>query len=219
MSTSSAFTPLDIVGDVPRARQPFHWRLLQLLSAYLPLLLMLLLALGTWWLANNSLPGSDDAPAAPPRHEPDYEMRQFAVQRFAPGGELHAQIEGQALRHYPDTDTVEIDHVRLRAIDPQGRATLATAGQALADGAGTEVRLLGQADVLREGRANEEPVHFRSEFLHLLLESERVLTDKPVTVERGGTVIHAESMEYSHADQVVRFAGRTRATIRPKVRP
>ena len=62
--------------------------------------------------------------AAPLRHEPDYTMRDFSVQRFSADGPLRAQIEGDALRHYPDTDTLEIDNARLRAVGPDGRVTL-----------------------------------------------------------------------------------------------
>ena len=55
----------------------------ELLGTYLPLVLMLLLALGTWWLARNT-PGADEpAPAAAPRAEPDYTMQHFVVGRVA----------------------------------------------------------------------------------------------------------------------------------------
>ncbi len=219
MNTPSPFTPLAISGDTPRTRQPLHWRLLRHASTYLPLLLMLALALGTWWLAKNSLPPSDDTPVAAPRHEPDYEMQQFAVQRFAADGKLRAQIEGRELRHYPDTDTVEIDDVRVRAIDAEGLATVATAHRAEADGAGTEVKLLGQADVLSQAEGDKAPIHFRSEFLHAFLDTRRVFTDKPVTVVRGATEVRADGMEYTHHDEVVRFSGRARASFDPKARP
>ena len=53
--------------------------------------------------------------AAPPRHEPDYVMTGFVVQRFAADGTLRTQIEGDTLRHYPDDDTLEIDVARIRA--------------------------------------------------------------------------------------------------------
>ena len=38
----------------PRAPTPWHLRLRDALSSYLPLLLMTLLALATWWLVQNS---------------------------------------------------------------------------------------------------------------------------------------------------------------------
>jgi lipopolysaccharide export system protein LptC len=38
----------------PRRAMPWHLRLREALSSYLPLLLMALLALATWWLVKNS---------------------------------------------------------------------------------------------------------------------------------------------------------------------
>jgi lipopolysaccharide export system protein LptC len=201
------------------AVQPLRWRLLEMVSSYLPLLLMATLALGTWWLVKNTPLAGETRASAPLRHEPDYEMRKFAVQRFAPQGPLRAQIEGDVLRHYPDTDTVEIDNVRVRAVGPDGRVTLATARRAIANGAATEVQLLGGAEVVREARDGEEAINFRGEFLHAFLDTERVRSHLPVTVTRGGTEVRADGMDYSHLDRLIQFSGRTRAVFQPKARP
>jgi len=198
------------------ARQPWHWQLLQLASTYLPVMLMALLAVGTWWLVKNTAPVVDERPVAAPRHEPDYRMHNFSVQRYTPAGTLEAQIEGSELRHYPDDDTVEVDQVRLRAIDEEGRASVATARQALTNGGATEVQLLGQAELVREADAKEAAIHFRSEYLHAFLDTERVFTNKPVTVTQGGTELRADGMEYTHQDGVIRFSGRTRAVFEPR---
>ncbi len=57
-------------------------------STYLPVLLMALLALGTYLLARNTPVFGPAAPQQPPRHEPDYFMRQFSVKSFDPAGRL-----------------------------------------------------------------------------------------------------------------------------------
>jgi lipopolysaccharide export system protein LptC len=48
-------------------------------------------------------------------------MTHFMVRRFAPDGTMRAQIEGDTMRHYPDTDTLEIDNVRCAPSRPTGR--------------------------------------------------------------------------------------------------
>jgi lipopolysaccharide export system protein LptC len=200
------------------ATQPLHWRMLAFLSTYLPLVLVALLALGSWWLVQNAaVPGGDDA-AAPLRHEPDYQMRTFSVQRFARDGALRAQIEGEELRHYPDTDTVEIDNVRMRSVGIDGRITLASAKRAIANGAGTEVQLLGNAEVVSEAVGDQEPITFRSDFLHAFLDTERVRTHLPVTVVKGAMRVSADGMDYSNLERVVNFRGRTRAVFPPTAR-
>ena len=200
------------------ARQPWHWQVLQFASTYLPVMLMAVLAVGTWWLVKNTVQPVDERPPAPPRHEPDYVMNGFSVQRYTAAGTLEAQLEGKVLRHYPDTDTIEIDNIRLRTIEEDGRASVATALHGLSDAAGTDVQLMGQADIQREGVGAEPPIHFRSDYLHAFIEQKRVSSDKPVVVTQGGTVLRADGMDYTHSDGVVRLQGRTRAVIEPRER-
>ena len=188
-------------------------RLLEQASSYLPLLLMALLALGTWWLVSNTPVAEPERALAPPRHEPDYTMSQFLVQRFAPDGELRAQIEGETMRHYPDTDTLEIDNVRVRAVAPDGRVTTAHARMAHANGDGSELQLRGGARVVREGAPGEAPMVFRGEFIHAFLDTERLRSHLPVTMTQGGTELHAQALEYDHGDRVVQLKGRVTATF------
>ena len=123
------------------------------------------------------------------------------------------------LRHYPDTDTVEIDNARLRAVGADGRITRATARRAIANGAATEVQLLGGAEIVREAMAGEQAINFRSEFLHAFLDTERVRSHLPVTVTQGATELRAEGMEYSHLDRLIQFSGRMRASFPPRATP
>ncbi len=123
--------------------------------------------------------------AAPPRHEADYVMTRFVVQRFGSDGALRTQIEGERLRHFPDDDTLEIDDARIRAIGSDGVVTLANARKALANGDGSEVQLLGDAHVVRPAHGKEEPIEFRGEFLHAFRNVERLRSHLPVVVTPG----------------------------------
>ena len=207
--------PAAAARAAPGPRPPWTARLLEQLSAYLPLLVMALLALGSWWLVKNTPTPETEPQAAPLRHEPDYVMTNFMVRRFAPDGTMRAQIEGDTMRHYPDTDTLEIDNVRLRSIAPDGRVTRAEARMALANADGSEVQLRGGAHVVRESLNGDEPIEFRGEFLHAFLNTERLRSHLPVTVTRGGAEVHAESMDYDHLDRVVQMKGRVTAQFPP----
>ncbi|MBX3604579.1 MAG: LPS export ABC transporter periplasmic protein LptC [Piscinibacter sp.] len=198
---------------------PWHLRLLEAATAYLPVLLMALLALGTWWLVKSTPLPEAERPAAPPRHEPDYTMQQFMVQHFAPDGRLRVQVEGDELRHYPDTDTLEIANPRIRALAPDGAVTLASAQRALSNGDGSELQLFGSAQVVREASAGREAIEFRSEFLHAFLNTERVRSHLPVVVRRGASELRAVGMEYDNLARVIELKGRVRATFAARARP
>ena len=192
---------------------PWLRRLVDGALAYLPMLVMAVLALGSWWLVKQSPVDEGPGAAVAPRSDPDYTMRTFVVQRFSRDGALRTQIEGDVATHYPDTDILEIEHPRIRSIAANGRVTIASAERALANGDGSEVQLLRAAHVVREAVPGEEAIDFRSEFLHVFLNVERVRTHLPVRVTQGATAVDAGGMEYDHLARVIDLKGRMRGTF------
>ena len=205
-------------GAAVRAAVPLGLRLRDALSTYLPLLLMALLASGTWWLVKNT--PLFEGPAAPRavRSEPDYTMRGFTLTRFAPDGQFAVRVEGDVLRHYPDTDRLEIDGVRIHALSPDGRSTRANARRALANGDVSEVQLLGAAQVKSEIGAGDL-LEIDGEFLHALVRFERLRSHLPVVVKRGAGVTRAAGLDYDHLAQLLRLDGPVHATLPPSPRP
>jgi len=206
--------PAPTPNPAAAARVPWGWRLRELVMGYLPLLLMLALALTTWWLVKNTPQPEEPRAATAPRHEPDYTMQHFAVQRFAADGRLRVRIEGEQLRHYPDTDTVEIDGVQIHALGIDGRSTQASARRALANGDASEVQLLGGAQVTSQGPSGA-PIEFRGEFLHAFLNTEQLRSHLPVQVRQGSSELHAEGMEYDNLSRIVQLKGHVRASFAP----
>jgi lipopolysaccharide export system protein LptC len=196
-------------------------RLWDRMAMYMPLLLMLALALGTYWLVRNT-PG----PAAPPaagevRHEVDYFMKNFTLKSFDDAGKLKSQIDGSQARHFPDTDILEIDQVRIRSIDPKNLVVTATAARGYANGDGSEVQLTGHAQVLRQASLNpggkENPsLEFRGEFLHVFLNEERLQSHLPVVLIRGADQFTGNNFSYNNLDQVVVLTGRVRGVLMPQ---
>jgi lipopolysaccharide export system protein LptC len=199
-----------------RPRLPWHLRLRDTLSAYLPLLLMALLALASWWLVKNSPRPVQPAEPRALSHEPDYTMAGFALERFDADGRLKLRIEGAQLRHIPATDRIEIDGVQIRATAPDGRVTLARAQRAIGNGDGSEVQLLGGAEVTSVD-AGGVPLLMRGEFLHAFFVTERVQSHLPVLVRQGGTELRAAAMAYDHVARRLDLKGPVRAEVAPRV--
>ncbi|MBL8327170.1 MAG: LPS export ABC transporter periplasmic protein LptC [Rubrivivax sp.] len=202
-------------GADRRARLPWHLRLREALSAYLPLLLMLLIALATWWLVKHTPVPQPPAPPREARTEPDYTMSGFALERFDATGRLKLRVEGGQLRHYPDTGRVEIDDARIRAFAADGRETVATARRALGNADGSELQLLGGAQVTSRDAAGA-PMVIRGEFLHAFLVTERVRSHQPVSVSYGATELSAGGIEYDNAIRKLDFKGPVRAVLAPR---
>lgn len=198
----------------PRARG-LRVRARELLGTYLPLLLMALLALGTWWLVKHTprpVAGGDSAPL---RHDPDYEMHDFAITRFATDGRAKVRIEGARLRHFPDTDRIEIESARLQAHAPDGRVTRAHAARALANGDGSEWQLSGGARVVAQA-PNGPPLQVDSEFLHVFVTTERIRSHLPVVVRQGSDEIRAGGIDADNLAQQLQLAPPVRAILAPR---
>ena len=190
-------------------------------SLYLPVVLMGLLALGTWWLVRNAPMPLLPAIERQQGNQPDYFMKSFSVKSFDASGRLQSEVQGEEARHYPDSDTLEIDKARMRSVTPQGRLTVATADRALTNADGSEVQLFGNAIVTREplpakpGALAQPRMEFRGEFLHAFTNTERVRSDQPVTLTRGNDRFTADGMDYDNLDQVLQLRGRVRGMILP----
>ncbi len=197
-----------------RWREGLATRLRSLLSAYLPLLLMSALALATWWLARHSPRPPEERGARAVRHDPDYTAERAMLQRFNAEGRLVAQVEGEQVRHYPDTDEIEVDTVRLSTTGPDGRRTQATARQAVAAGDNSRYSLQGGARVVSTG-ADGHTIEIEGEHLLVLAKERRVRADKPVTVRQGGSALVADAMEFDENTQQVTLHGRVRAELLP----
>ena len=204
------------VRAAPRLAMPWHLRLRDALSSYLPLLLMTLLALATWWLVKNSPQPLAAVDASPVSSEPDYTMTQFALERFDAQGRLKVRIEGERLRHFPATDRIEIDDAHIRAFAPDGRVTLATARRALGNGDGSEVQLLGGAEVTAVD-ASGAPLLMRGEFLHVFLLTEQVKSHLPVFVQQTGAELRANGLDYDNATRRLELKGPLRVVLTPRV--
>lgn len=196
-------------------------RLWDRLAMYLPLVLMGALALGTYWLVRNTPIFSTPEVAAEATHELDYFMRRFTVKNFDDAGRLKSEIAGTEARHYPDTDTLEIDQARIRSISAQGKLTTSTANRALSNADGSEVQLMGNAVVVREASRDasgkETPrLEFRGEFLHAFLEEERVQSHKPVLLIRGSDQFTGDNFAYDNLERVADLKGRVKGYLVPR---
>ena len=190
------------------------------LSLYLPIALMALVALGTYWLVESTPASRTPTAESAARHEPDYFMKNFSVRTFVEAGRIKSEVFGAAARHYPDTDTLEIDTVRIRAFDERGRLTTATANRALTNRDGSEVQLFGRALIVREAQVGANGlttprIEFKGEFLHAYLKSDRVISNRPVEIRRGKDLFLADTMDYDNERRTMVMQGRVKGTLVP----
>jgi lipopolysaccharide export system protein LptC len=194
------------------------------LALYLPVLLMGLLAGGTYWLMRSTPIFGVAAATKAAQHQPDYFMRNFSVKTFDIQGQLKSEVKGAEARHYPDTDTIEIDKVIIRSFDQEGHLTTSTARTALSNGDGSEVTLMGDAKVLRAATVSatgqEQPtMTFAGEYLHVFVNTEQAHSNQPVVLTRGRDQFTADNMDYDNRERVMQLEGRVKGVLFPAPKP
>jgi lipopolysaccharide export system protein LptC len=202
-----------------------HWlaAAVDAVSIYLPVVLMGVLAGLTYWLVRSTPPLEPAGPKPAARQTPDYIVYDFALRAFAPDGALQRVITGSEARHFPARAQFEVDEVRLVALSPERRVTVASARTALSNNDGTEVQLMGDAVVRRpagQGEAKDSPlIEYRGEFLHVFTDTEQVKSHLPVTLRRDNDIFTGNEMTYDNLKRVGELSGQVRAVIQPRSAP
>ena len=205
--------------DDQQRRSRLHWTvgLRESAMGYLPLLLMVMLALGTWLIAKNT--AGLLAPSTPGavKHEADYTLDHFTLQRFGVDGALKVEIQGDHMQHFPDDDIMEVEKIRVVSTGPDGRKMTATAQHGRARGDSSEVWLDGQAQVVSES-VDAVPVQMNGEHLHALPKLRRVDSSYMVIVRQGDSEFNADGLDYDDPTQLLTLHGNVHALMQPALR-
>lgn len=193
-------------------------RALDRLTLYLPLLVMVVLAMGSWWLVR-SMPDLWSSPAVTPvRKDPDYHLENFSTQVFNAQGRRTSQVSGEKARHYPDTDELHIDMVRFVAVSDDGTEVQATAQRGIATGDGERVTLMGNVHVVREARGASPRLELRGEKVVALQSQEKLLSDVPVEITRERDRFTASTMAFDMKSGQYQLSGRVHGLLQPRER-
>ncbi len=212
----TAVQPTSPPPTTARPRQVSGWaRAWDQLSIYLPVLLMALLALASYWVLRHAPKPDADRPARGTPSGPDYVMRDFALRSYFPDGRLKSEVFGREARHFPARGELEIEQARLRSLDPNGRLTQAEAQLVISDDAQAQYRLQGQVVVVREPApgANSRRTTFQGQQLQLDTVAGTIRSDLPVTVLHGDDRLQADTLRYQDGERTASFQGRVKATL------
>jgi lipopolysaccharide export system protein LptC len=200
-------------------------RLLDRLTIYLPLILFALLALSSWWLVRSMpelLPPGIDKKF---RQDPDYRLDHFTVKSFDASGRMVREVTGASATHFPATQALHIQDIRVFAENDTGVQIRAQAQQGISTEADQRFSLQGQARVTRTApgpsaaRAATSPLSLQGERLTFLTDEERLLSELPVELQRGNQVITAQTLNFDTRNGQYELQGRVRALLPPRQTP
>ena len=191
-------------------------RLLDKLSIYLPMVVMALLASGSWWLVRSMPELLTPTADKPVRQEPDYRLADFSVKSFDVNGRLTREVSGDTAQHYPATEAMHIEQVRIYAQGESGAKMNARAAQGVATDDGTQVTLIGDAYAIKHPHDTSPRIELRGARLVALPDEDRLVSSDPVHITRDRDVFTAETMDFNSNTGEYLLQGRVRGILAPK---
>lgn len=191
-------------------------RLRRSAGTWVPIAALALLAVYTGWLVQHQ-DGAPDPARSTPRGEPDYVLQGFTLEHFDAQGQPQARVSGDQMRHYPGTDTVEVDGVRVDANPPGSQPLQARAKLGLVDPDARTITLRGGV-VVTSTTAQGDALRIEGEQLVADTRAERLYASSPVTVQRGASHFSADGLQWDQRSQVMQLTGKVQARLMPAAR-
>jgi len=183
------------------------------LRAWLPLVPLLLLLFGSYWLNLQVQPFVQ--PDTTPRHDVDYAVDRLDSVALDAQGLPHFKLAAERLWHFPDDDTTHLERPHLTRFFPDRTPTEFTALHGRLNNRSEEV-ILQDAVVIRQLLA-DTPGERRFETEYLLVEPNRgwAETALPVRLTDPRNTIDAVGMELDEKAHTVKLLNRVRAIHEP----
>jgi lipopolysaccharide export system protein LptC len=187
------------------------------LRAWLPLIPLLLLLAGTYWLNQQVQPPgpkSDDRK----RHDVDFSVENLASITLDENGHARHMMTTEKMWHYPDDDSTYLDHPHFISIHDKSPPTIISAVTGKVSSHGDEVFLYNEVTVIRLAEFERDKLNFSTEYLHVLPNQDQADTDRPVTIITERDTINATGMTLNNKLQTANLLSNVRATHVPPVR-
>jgi len=188
------------------------------LIAWSPVFLLGSLAALTYWL-NAQIQAGGPAFDGSGRHDPDVYIEDVKAESLDAEGRVRQSLTAKVARHYPDDDTTHFEDPVITFSDPGKPKLSITADRATVTGDREHAYFSGHVRGVRDATsedAHDGPVVLTSEYLHVIPKEDRVVTDKPVTIEDPRGIIRATGMEFDNRTRIVKFGSHVSGSFQPQ---
>jgi lipopolysaccharide export system protein LptC len=177
---------------------------LQRLREWSPLLPLLLLLAGTYWL-NQQVQPLAPKPDGSKRHDPDFIVSKLAATTFNERGAPRYFMSAQKMVHYPDDDSTHLDEPRMSSLYQDQPPVYTSARIGEISSKGDEVFLRDGVKLVRAATATQSEMSFSTDYLHIVPERDLSDTDRPVILTDAHNTIQAVGMRFDSKARVVKL--------------
>ncbi|HEY0664743.1 MAG TPA: LPS export ABC transporter periplasmic protein LptC [Gallionella sp.] len=181
---------------------------------WLPVLPLLGILAGTYWLNQQSLPepgrqGSKES------GDPDAIMENFSAMQLSKEGLPRFTIAADRLQHYPVDDRTTLDAPRVTIVSPGQPVINSTAKRGAISGKGDEVFLYDDVMVLRGAYTDRPELRVDTEYLHIVPGKDLIDTDKAIRIVEGSKTLHATGLQIDNNARTFKLLSNVRSTYVP----
>lgn len=184
------------------------------ISQLFPVLLVLGLALATFWLERLvQLPPVPRKDAT--RHEPDFIVEEFTLTRMSPRGKPETSLTAPKMLHFPDDQSTLLERPRYQQFseDRPPLQVIGDKGRVSKDG--EIVNVEGNVVVTRQGEKGRPPLEMTTNSLEIDPKSETARTHEAVTITEGETVLRGIGMVVNGKTREFELQSRVQGTFPP----
>jgi len=180
------------------------------LRLWAPLLPLLLLLAGTYWLNQQvqPLPPADDGSK---RHDPDFIVSNFSATTLNKQGTPHFQISARQMVHYPDDDSTHLEDLQLSSLNADRPDMHASSKRGEISSKGDEVYLRDEVKLVRASSVAQSEMTFATPYLHVTPERELAETDQAVTVTDAHSSFSAVGMRFDNNARTIKLLAQVRS--------
>ncbi|MCS6765093.1 MAG: LPS export ABC transporter periplasmic protein LptC [Candidatus Protistobacter heckmanni] len=186
-------------------------RVLEALIRFVPLLAMVALAGGTFWLV--TLNTSSPEVEGPKRHIAGYYADKFSASILSEAGVSSYRLQGSHLTSFDDDGSMDVELPAVRAFRPDQPAVTLHAQRGHMTGDMAQVELFGAANLVRDSSPTAEPLSAESEYFLVLVNDDIIRTDKPTVLRAGSSVMYGNSMVFNNINRELKLGGNVHGTI------
>ena len=190
---------------------------LERLRSWLPLIPLLMLLSGTYWL-NQQVQPFVQKPDDSKRHDVDYSVENLSSVILDEFGHARYMMTTEKMWHYPDDDTTFLDHPYFVSLPAKGWPIVTSAMTGKVSSHGDEVFLYDDVKVARLPELEKDMLTFTTQYLHVLPDQDKADTNYPVTVVTAYDTIDATGMTLDNKLQTAHLLTNVRATHVPSAK-
>jgi len=180
-----------------------------------PLLLMLTLALLTFWLER--LSQEEPTPQAPRRHDPDFIIEGFTLTEYGANAKPVTTLSAAKMTHYADDGSTELVAPRAVQTRPDEPRLRLSADRGTLTQDGDELLLYDNVLLTRDNAAGVEDSRLRTSFLHFVAPRSLVRSDREVEYTSPGRSLRARGMEYDNTTGQLVLHAQVRGTYEARL--